>query len=131
MSTFCKENYAKTQGERPFNWKRFLLKKRYTWDDLDNAYWRATDWVTCACGNQCSIIPRGVQYGWSSFQPAAPVDSRLRRDGLSFATHIENMAHYRNSPSFEGHRILAQRCLHRIERRSAYLIAKILKKQKS
>lgn len=52
------KTYSEDQGKEAFDWKKALSAKRIseiTWDELSR---RAGDWVTCACGNQCAIIPR-------------------------------------------------------------------------
>ena len=52
------KTYSEEKGEEVFDWNKALSAKRIsdkTWDELVK---KAGDWVTCACGNQCAIIPR-------------------------------------------------------------------------
>ena len=54
------KTYSEAKGIGPFDWKKALSKKRIsgkTWEELRI---KATSWVTCACGNQCAVIPRDV-----------------------------------------------------------------------
>lgn len=64
---------------------------------------KAGSWVTCACGNQCAIIPR---------TDGRPVDRKLQELGLKFMYAIES--------SFL---LKAEDILKAIETRSAKLIA--------
>jgi len=52
------QTYSETRGEQPFDWRAFLNQETISDDDAEAAKLRAKEWVTCACGNQCSIIPR-------------------------------------------------------------------------
>ena len=50
--------YSEDQGKEAFDWNKALSVENIsgkTWDELAQ---KAGDWVTCACGNQCAIIPR-------------------------------------------------------------------------
>ena len=52
------KKYSEDKGKEAFDWKKALSAKEIsdqTWDELVK---KAGDWVTCACGNQCAIIPR-------------------------------------------------------------------------
>jgi hypothetical protein len=52
------KKYSEDKGKEAFDWKKALSAKRISdkkWDELVK---KAGDWVTCACGNQCAIIPR-------------------------------------------------------------------------
>lgn len=64
----------------PFDWNEFLSKENITYTDWNKANYLAGSWVTCACGNQCKIIPRG-RFG-------VPKDPILYKLGLLFATSI-------------------------------------------
>ena len=70
---------------------------------------KANDWVTCACGKQDPRIPRK-----SWLRSFAPEDDRLRVLGLLFAEYLDI-----DNP--EG----ALKCLEKIERRSAKILAGI------
>jgi len=76
------ETYAKSEGEKEFDWNKFLKKEKFTEEDLDNAESLASDWVTCACGNMCSIIPR---------KAGRPLDKKLARLGERFADYLNEM----------------------------------------
>ena len=52
------KTYSEIWGREAFDWNKALSAKVIsikTWDELRH---KAGDWVTCACGNQCAIIPR-------------------------------------------------------------------------
>lgn len=66
----------------------------------------ASNWVTCACGNQCSIIPRDNVGG--------PKDRELNQLGVDFYTAVMGY-------DVGG----AKKILHKIEERSASIIKKI------
>ena len=61
--------YTESKGHSPFNWLTALTASVITWSDLQH---RAGDWVTCACGNQCSIISRS-----SNGRPMDPLLAQL------------------------------------------------------
>jgi hypothetical protein len=74
--------FAQTQNQPPFDWHAFLDsaiagKPVY----IENARYLASKWVTCACGNQCAVIPRG----WKG----EPLDPELKEMGLHFFKDIE------------------------------------------
>lgn len=52
------KTYSEDQGKPSFDWNKFLNKRKINDVDWDIAQGRAKSWVTCACGNQCDIIPR-------------------------------------------------------------------------
>ncbi len=81
--------YAQTQGQKPFNWNRFLSPKtqrsKRSWEAAE---FLAGDWVTCACGNQCAVIPRNTAEEW--WKPfGAPKDDQLDDLGVQFAKAID------------------------------------------
>lgn len=50
--------YSEEKGKEAFDWNKALSVgdiSDKTWAELLK---KAVDWVTCACGNQCAIIPR-------------------------------------------------------------------------
>lgn len=49
------KSYMEEKTGETFNWYEELKKENPDWETLKK---KAGDWVTCACGNQCSIIPR-------------------------------------------------------------------------
>ncbi len=73
------------------------------WFSLHN---RAEDWVTCACGELCSKLPKGM-YG-------APEDDYLKKRGREFCEFVFN---------YEW--VKAKECLEKIEDRTAELLYKL------
>jgi len=105
--------YSEKNGRSPFNWTKFLdraINGKATFSEKLSAFHRSTSWVTCACGNQCNIIPRD-EFG-------APLDSTLRELGSPFNgfTDAISKEDYKKAKSL----------LLKIEKRSAYLIKKEL-----
>jgi len=100
------KTYAETQGKTPFNWYTELQKRIDTRrrDPDIRLEWMAQDWVTCACGRQCDVIPRD--------KDGSPLDSKLRSLGCYFYCDIRGRD-WRT----------AQKTLSEIESRSAILIA--------
>lgn len=115
------KTYAETQGKKPFDWNAFLEKESYTEDELYQAIDSAIDWVTCACGNQCDVIPRGYD--------GKPLDRRLKKLGREFFVCIKTMYYYfkADEEQFENCRHLAISTLHAIEARSQEIINQIKK----
>lgn len=111
------KTYAETQGKAPFDWNRALDSAiaeepdHITWRQLCH---RAQDWVTCAVGNQCAIIPRCKSWR------GQPYDDRLSNLGLRFFDAVEDRG-------WRSAKIL----LDNIEQRSAYLIKEELAKLRS
>ena len=98
MKTYSEEN-----GKPNINWFEELNKPDIDWKNLEE---RSGEWVTCACGNQCSIIPR--------YKSGAPLDEELELLGIDFHEDI-----------LSKHREEALETLHAIERRSAEVIKQI------
>jgi hypothetical protein len=76
------KTYSETQGEPPFNWNLFLKnarKGRVTEAQKEDAIRRSSNWITCACGNQCDAIPRVLD---------KPIDGVLARLGQFFYGHV-------------------------------------------
>lgn len=105
--------YSQSQGKEIFDWNKFLEKDNYEFDEIIEAWRKATSWVTCACGNQCDIIPRNKN--------GAPDDEILFNLGLRFENQIWLM---KNSKIFKDNAI---RTLKMIEKRSQFLINEINK----
>lgn len=76
------KTHAEAQGREPFDWNEFLNKKEISESEWLEAKLLAGNWVTCACGNLCDIIPRyrGIP---------APRDGILLSLGNSFSIQIE------------------------------------------
>lgn len=123
------KSYSQTESGSIFDWNTALqtavflkklttAKSNFNTEPYQEAYKRfreeledlASDWVTCACGNQCSVLERD-SYG-------IPEDRNLRLWGIEFAQNVEDEAWH-----------LAKRTLKKIEQRSAKLIAQHYKKK--
>lgn len=110
------KTFAETQGKKRFDWNAFLdfadrhgiQSPQINWHIADKL---ARSWVTCACGNQCAVIPRAGADAESGLG-GAPDDRRLRNLGLDFMYEIE-----------ARDVVSARATLKKIERRSAELIA--------
>lgn len=111
--------YAKTMKMKPFDWNDFLdraIKKKPKYKEWNKAVKLSSDWITCACGNQCDIIDRESD--------GEPTDEELSILGMDFH-HCINAGYWED----------AKETLKEIEKRSAKLIKekinesiKILKK---
>lgn len=99
--------YAEAQGAKPFDWWAALNDPPEAGSiehgDLCDL---SEEWVTCACGNQCDIIPRD--------NVGAPYDYRLDILGRNFHGCVK-VANWQS----------AKATLSKIEARSAELIAEI------
>lgn len=104
------KTYAEAKGERLFDWNKFLNRARRFDEDWEYARALSNNWVTCACGNQCSIIPRD--------EDGAPYDKLLGRLGMDFHAAISIRRRKR-----------ALEILKKIEVRSAQLIKEITEAQ--
>lgn len=125
------KTYAKDRGKKTFDWNKFLNKEHYTLKQLEKASLLSGDWVTCACGNQCNIIPR--------HNLGEPSDILLASLGRSFYHKIVEMQQdlffkyntklktQKNKYiiSFNKNRRAAKKILKQIEKRSAKLIKEI------
>ncbi len=114
------KTYSETRDEAPFDWHQALLfPEKHDHERLGDM---AASWVTCACGNQCAIIPRAVAgiektYVRTMMCDGEPIDGILSALGFEFADAVQNME-WGN----------AERILFSIEARSAILIAEELAK---
>lgn len=101
------KTYAETQNEKPFDWNKALAVEptEDQWEDMKGM---ASNWVTCACGNQCDVIPRDKN--------GRPYDDELIDLGFRFLAYVEGRW-------IKGCRFI----LREIEERSAYLINQIKK----
>ena len=98
-----KQTYSELRHVEPFDWKAFLSKKEVTDQEWRAAKELSENWVSCACGNQCAVIPRGPRH--------RPLDDMLASLGYQFHELIEE----RNVPD-------AQQVLGDIEARTAFLL---------
>lgn len=96
--------YTEVQGVPPFDWHAFLAQPNHHDDEWHLATNLAGEWVSCACGNQCSAIPRELC--------GAPQDEQLYELGCAFARQIMG----KDMPA-------ARLTLDFIERRSALVLA--------
>lgn len=130
-----KTPYSITQKETYINWELALKKVKI--GDIartQELMWLSESWVTCACGNQCEIIPRAQ----SGFFKGRPKDKDLRDLGLKFNEYVDELYIMTedDNPSrcaklqFNKTRAKALAVLGKIEKRSAELIKEIRKTQK-
>ena len=99
------KSYSETYNKKPINW--FVeLNKSLTYDEFIDLYELSKSWITCACGNQCSIIPR--------YDDGQPLDKELSELGVEFTLNIRR-----------GNKVNALNTLAKIEIRSAILIKEI------
>lgn len=73
--------YSEKLGRDPFNWNAFLNDDNLSSIDWSDAVGRAGNWVTCACGNECSVIPRD--------DIGEPLDGKLAHSGMKFFRAIK------------------------------------------
>lgn len=115
------KTYCETMGEKPFDWRQWLLTAQQGKTDAKDQSEKsemAKHWVTCACGNQCAIIPRVEFEGQiGQINPGMPHDAELARLGISFYESVSQREWW-----------AATACLDAIEERSAVLIAEELAK---
>lgn len=112
------KTYSEREGHSPINWNERINKiisGEVEYGSMEhNVYMRDSgQWVTCACGNMCEIIPRntnGVFIG-------SPSDGTLFSLGIEFHAYITKA----NGPK-------AKNVLRKIEERSEFLIKEELKK---
>lgn len=98
------KTYSESRSVPAFNWHHALEHpEEYSRGELCE---KASAWVTCACGNQCDIIPR--------FKDGEPRDKELRDSGRLFFAFV-----------FYGSFDLAKSILAQIEARAAVLIAQL------
>lgn len=117
------KTYTESKKKKPFDWNKFLNKVKYSRKELDEAYASSGDWVTCACGTQCSIIPR--------WEEGTPKDSYLKNFGYTFSSYIYHMSQFKqDNPAFGKAKEDAKLILELIENRSKYLIESLYAKEK-
>ena len=75
------QTYAEARGVEPFDWWHALNNPHLY--DLEDLAFRAGGWITCACGNQCDIIPR--KSSDDGFYDGQPEDETLNNLGLGFS----------------------------------------------
>lgn len=109
--------YSELMREEVFDWNFFLNKKMFTDEELSAAYDLSNEWVTCACGQQCAVIPRR---NWDG----EPLDGVLKQLGHSFNNAIYDMRHHLgiDDEKFDSAVSTARNLLLKIEDRSTFLI---------
>jgi hypothetical protein len=75
--------YSEACDHGVFDWNAFLNKPAYTAEELKDAYDLANNWVTCACGNQCTTIKR--------WKDGCPEDRVLEALGRNFMRAIDEL----------------------------------------
>jgi hypothetical protein len=100
--------YTASKGKKPINWFKTLNSLIHDDSNLTDKQFLAfvnlsKSWVTCACGTQCSILPR--------YRDGTPCDLLLNELGLKFYADITNRAWTR-----------ALKTLSKIEKRSCFLL---------
>lgn len=119
------KTYAESQKEPPFDWNSFLNMpyKRFDFDKLGKAKSLAGNWITCACGNQCDVIPRHSE--------GTPDDLKLANLGVSFYTAIQGMfnTYGFKEDDFAYYVERAKELLTQIEFRSSEIILELKKSQ--
>jgi hypothetical protein len=120
------DKYYRQQGKPYFNWHDFLEKDidELSHDEMRVAKDLAGEWVTCAVGSQCAIIPRKFDV----VMQGQPLDPTLNHLGIEFYHSITRMKldhGYGEVQSFHVHRDDSKLILSKIEQRSAEIIAAI------
>jgi hypothetical protein len=89
------KSFAETNNQTPFDWNKALQQDPAEISEAQLAELNALSksWVTCACGNQCHIIPRG--------EAGAPEDDLLNGLGRSFYNVIHHVYYAKNFDSTE------------------------------
>jgi len=103
------KTYSESQGVEPFDWWKALDNPEAHANDEISLAERSGSWATCACGNQCALIPRS-----DGMYTGAPNDHDLFYLGIDFSDDVCN-------EDWES----AKATLSAIEARSAVLIAEI------
>jgi hypothetical protein len=127
-----KQPYVESKKHEPFNWFEFLSKENYSYGELSSALFLSKNWITCACGQQCSVIER--------LPSGEPKDYYLAYLGQIFHNAIKGMHYFHQLElrpddleeysaigSFNNYLNLAILILLEIEHRSTELIKEIQK----
>lgn len=111
------KTFTETLGVAPFDWWKALENPTaHAHEDLCE---RAMMWTTCACGNQCAIIPRKI-FPKDSHSNGIPIDEELKDFGFDFYRSVDS-CRWEDAKEF----------LRIIEARSTILIAEELAKLRS
>lgn len=114
------KTFTEKKNRTPFDWRKALIEVKQTQrETLANLRLKAGSWVTCACGNQCDIIPR--------LNSGEPLNYKLSNLGSSFYSDVSMMGTPSINPNlFEVYRNHALRGLEEIETLSFTLINQII-----
>jgi hypothetical protein len=95
-----------------FDWFAFLKQdmESVDVDYFNKANSLADNWVTCACGQLCKVLPKG--------NGNSPVDNELYDLGMDFAHEIDNLRYTRQNED----RLKALETLNKIEARTTLLL---------
>lgn len=95
-----------------FNWFAFLKQdmESVDVDYFNKANSLADNWVTCACGQLCKVLPKG--------NGNSPADDELYDLGMDFANEIDNLKYTRQNED----RLKALETLNKIEARTTLLL---------
>jgi hypothetical protein len=108
--------------DKDFNWFLFFEQsaKEISLEVLTEAEKLASNWVSCACGQLCKALPRGVYDN-----PNEPKDPELSELGYNFHGEIEDARYFEkaNDPeAVEYHLAKAKEILIKIEQRTTELL---------
>jgi hypothetical protein len=101
------KKYCETKNVEPFDWNKFIddaIKTKVSLEQYEHARYLSLQWVTCAVGNQCSIIPRrtkgeiikrttngyDIEHMNLTYNEGQPIDDELNELGLTFHNCIVN-----------------------------------------
>ena len=115
--------YAEYCGEKPIDWYKELKEVKPDTNRLCDLSAMADNWITCACGNACKVIPRNFK------ENDRPDDPELANLGIDFAHYLTLMDQEDEEKEFEQYRAAAIKVLDQIEARSATLVNEIMKKR--
>lgn len=125
------KTYTEAQGKGKFNWFDWLKRLEsieniyeHTLEDISEKVALAENWVTCAVGNQCDIIPRRSD--------GTPEDRDLRDLGYSFYENLKFMKSFLRDNDFRSAKEyieISLATLKLIEKRSSEIIVSIKQKE--
>lgn len=125
----CKHTYAASQRRKPFDWNAFLAPDTvYNPRQLNAACKRSGEWVTCACGVQCSVIPRYVSSDLWGHSSGEPKDEALSTLGYRFHREVNWLRDAYDgvgTTTVASARAAARSTLTQIERRARVLIRQV------
>jgi|SRR6478609_3074935 len=127
-------SYAEKNNQPTFDWNHFLRQPDHTYQEISYATSLASQWVTCACGNLCEILPR-IKQSEDSYRKGQPTDRYLADLGISFYEAIgrlENLIKYEylhdqvySIQTLYEYQVEARIVLEKIEERAQILINRL------